>query len=137
MKKIAIVTGASSGIGKEFFLSLNNKKDRLEEIWVIARNAEKLQALALETTASLRVFPLDLSDVAAIPVLQKTLEEEKPQIEYLICASGFGRFNAVEDDDLSVLENMIDLNCQERSKNLRKDVALSFAIPLTENEWVT
>ena len=112
MKKIAIVTGASSGIGKEFFLSLKDRAPHLEEIWVIARNAEKLQALASDTTASLRVFPLDLSDVSAIPVLQKTLEEEKPQIEYLICASGFGRFNAVEDDDLSVLENMIDLNCR-------------------------
>ena len=44
-KKIAIVTGASSGIGKEFFLSLKDKKDEFDEIWVIARSEDKLEAL--------------------------------------------------------------------------------------------
>ena len=45
MKHIAIVTGASSGIGKEFFLSLNDRKEGLDEIWVIARSADKLEEL--------------------------------------------------------------------------------------------
>lgn len=112
MKRIAIVTGASSGIGKAFFLSLKTKAPALEEIWVIARSADKLQALTELTETPLRVFPLDLSDTNAIKTLQKELEKETPSIEYLICASGFGRFNAVEDDDLAVLENMIDLNCR-------------------------
>ena len=112
MKTIAIVTGASSGIGKKFFLSLNERKQALDEIWVIARNEDKLQALQTQTDVPVRVFALDLSLSSSTSVLEDALQAEKPQIEYLICASGFGRFNAVEDDPLSTLENMIDLNCK-------------------------
>ena len=112
MKKIAIVTGASSGIGKEFFLSLHNKASEFEEIWVIARNAEKLNALRETTKIPLRVFSLDLSAKEAVQTLEKTLEEENPQIAYLICASGFGRFCGVQDDERETLENMVDLNCR-------------------------
>ena len=112
MKKIAIVTGASSGIGKQFFLSLNERKDGLDEIWVIARSANKLEELRTQTDVPLRVFPLDLSAPTATSELEKAFQDENPSIQYLICASGFGRFNAVEDDSAAVLENMVDLNCR-------------------------
>ena len=112
MKKVAIVTGASSGIGKQFFLSLNERKDGLDEIWVIARSANKLEELRTLTDVPLRVFPLDLSTPTATGELEKAFKEENPSIQYLICASGFGRFNAVEDDSAAVLENMVDLNCR-------------------------
>lgn len=112
MKTIAIVTGASSGIGREFFLSLNAKKQELDEIWVIARNAEKLEELKTLTDISVRAFPLDLSLPASMQTLETALQEENPAIQYLICASGFGRFNAVQDDNREVLENMVDLNCR-------------------------
>lgn len=112
MKNIAIVTGASSGIGKEFFLSLKNRPEPIDEIWVVARNEEKLNALQAETQTPLRVFPLDLSQSQATDVLEKALEEENPAIQLLICASGFGRFCAIEDDDNKVLQNMVDLNCR-------------------------
>ena len=112
MKKIAIVTGASSGIGKEFFLSLNERKEGLDEIWVIARSANKLEELRTQTDIPLRVIPLDLSAATATEELEKAFTEEQPSIQYLICASGFGRFNAIEDDSAAVLENMVDLNCR-------------------------
>ena len=111
MKNIAIVTGASSGIGKEFFLSLNDKTS-LDEIWVVARSENKLQELSTLTKTPVRAFPLDLSQTSSMDALNAVLTAETPQIEYLICASGFGRFNAVEDDDAAVLENMVDLNCR-------------------------
>ena len=111
MKTIAIVTGASSGIGKEFFLSLKGKNP-VDEIWVIARGEDKLKALQAETETPVRVFPIDLSKLEAIPVIENALKEEETQIEYLICASGFGRFCAVEEDENSVLQNMVDLNCR-------------------------
>lgn len=112
MKNIAIVTGASSGIGKEFFLSLKERAEGVDEIWVIARNEEKLRALAELITVPLRVFALDLSLAEAVTDIEKALKEEQAEIKYLICASGFGRFCAVEEDDVSVLENMVDLNCR-------------------------
>lgn len=110
--RIAIVTGASSGIGKEFFLSLNSKKDELDEIWVIARNLERLEALKELSEIPLRCLALDLSDSASIKVISAELEKEKPYIKYMVCASGFGRFEAIEDSELEVLENMVDLNCR-------------------------
>lgn len=112
MKNIAIVTGASSGIGKEFFLSLKEKTTGLDEIWVIARSGDKLEALRKETDTPLKVFALDLSSPDSTSAVQKALEEEKPAVQYLICASGFGRFNAIADDSADVLENMVDLNCR-------------------------
>ena len=112
MKEIAIVTGASSGIGKEFFLTLIEKEPSLQEVWVVARSEAKLKALAELSPIPLRIFPLDLSKTESADVLQKALEEEQPNIRYLICASGFGRFSAVEEDERAVLENMIDLNCR-------------------------
>ena len=110
MKKIAIVTVASSGIGKEFFLSLNEKQNQIDEIWVVARSEDKLLSLQSLTPIPLRVFALDLSSPQAISVLEKALMDENPILQYLICASGFGRFCAVEEDDRAVLENMLDLN---------------------------
>lgn len=112
MKNIAIVTGASSGIGKEFFRSLNDRKEVLDEIWVIARNEEKLTALQSETDVPLKVFPLDLSAPDACSVFEKALQEETPSIRLMICASGFGRFCAIQDDSAEILQNMVDLNCR-------------------------
>ena len=110
MKNIAIVTGASSGIGKEYFRSLLDKN--LDEIWVIARNKAKLEELRSLTNVPLQIFPLDLSVSESAKTIELALQQADVSVSYLICASGFGRFCAVEDDDTSVLENMIDLNCK-------------------------
>ena len=111
-KTIAVVTGASSGIGREFFLALQDKAPHLQEIWVVARNEKKLQELCSLTSIPVRIFALDLSLSQSVTELENAFKSEQPQIAYLICASGFGRFCAVEEDDTATLENMIDLNCK-------------------------
>ncbi len=111
MKNIAIITGASSGIGEEYFKTLSTRES-FDEIWVVARNKEKLLTLQTYTDAKLRVFALDLSQKESTDEIARILNEEKPSIKYLICASGFGRFSAIEDDDPAVLQNMVDLNCR-------------------------
>lgn len=111
MKNIAIITGASSGIGKQYFQTLV-AKEKFDEVWVIARSKEKLEALQEDTDTPLRVFALDLSKTESTDEIARVLNEEKPSIKYLICASGFGRFCAIEEDDPAVLQNMVDLNCR-------------------------
>ena len=71
-----------------------------------------MEELRTQTDVPLRVIPLDLSSATATKELEQVLEAEKPSIQYMICASGFGRFNAIEDDSAEVLENMVDLNCR-------------------------
>lgn len=58
--KIAIVTGASSGMGREFVRQLGYFYKNLDEIWVIARRKERLEALAKESRVLLRIFAGDL-----------------------------------------------------------------------------
>ena len=59
-KNIAIVTGASSGLGKEFVKLLSAKKG-LDEIWIISRNEEKLKKIQKRYGEKIVVYPMDLS----------------------------------------------------------------------------
>ena len=77
--KIAVVTGASSGMGREFVLQLAERKEA-EEIWAIARNAERLEALKQEVELPVRCISLDVSDMQAIEEYSSLLETEKPEV---------------------------------------------------------
>ncbi len=109
--KIAIVTGASSGMGREFVIQLENYVT-VDEIWVIARRLDALEALRGLTKARLRPISLDLCEKESFDTLAKLLEAEKPDVKLLVNAAGFGKFGSwykisVEDD-----LKMIDLNCK-------------------------
>ena len=109
--KIAIVTGASSGMGREFVMQLE-KHVSVDEIWVIARRREALEALTGKTKATLRPIPLDLCEKESFETLAALLEAENPHVKLLVNAAGFGKFGAWHkvspEDDLK----MIDLNCK-------------------------
>ncbi len=106
---IAVVTGASSGMGKEFVLRLI-KDQRLDEIWVIARRLERLEAMSREVSAKIRPIALDLTKKESIEKYRKLLAKEKPNVLILVNASGVGRFGAFGDVDLDTYYSMIDLN---------------------------
>ena len=95
MKHIAIVTGASSGIGREFVRTIP-KHGTFDEVWVIARNQERLEELQWDVSIPLKVVAMDLSDPASFVRMQTLLEEQKSDVRLLINAAGFGRFQAVE-----------------------------------------
>lgn len=109
--KIAIVTGASSGIGKTFCQMLKNYFT-FDEIWVIARRLDRLEELKKELPFKVKTISMDLSIGQSFEQLKSLLEEEKPQVELLINCSGFGRFEKSTDTDLATNLNMIDLNCK-------------------------
>ena len=109
--KIAIITGASSGIGKTFCTHLDNYL-KFDEVWVIARREENLKKLASELPYKIRILPMDLTVQSSFDNLKTLLEEEKPEIELLINCSGFGRFEKSTETPLDVNLNMIDLNCK-------------------------
>lgn len=107
--KIAVVTGASSGIGREFVLALDKQQD-FDEIWVIARTREKLEALASETKSKIRAVPLDLQKRESIYEYEELLKENNPEIAVLVNASGFGFFGPFMERPLSEQLDIIDLN---------------------------
>lgn len=111
MKRICVITGASSGIGKEFFEEIIKDGDlSFDEIWVIARSEDKLRALSELTDIPVRVLPLDLTRRESYEAYRHALEEEKPRIGMLINCSGFGKFGATLDVPYGESLGMIDLN---------------------------
>ena len=108
---IAIVTGASSGMGREFVLQLKNYV-QVDEIWVIARRQEALESLKQEVSTPVRPIPLDLAEASAFTALEQMLQAEKPNIKLLVNAAGFGKFGAYHKVTLAEESAMIDLNCK-------------------------
>ena len=108
---IAIVTGASSGMGREFVLQLSNYV-QVDEIWVIARRTAALESLAEEVSVKIRPIALDLLDDSSFETFAALLEAEKPNVKLLVNAAGFGKFGAYHK--VSTVDDcrMIDLNCK-------------------------
>ena len=111
MKRICVITGASSGIGKEFFKEIvGDSRLSFDEIWVIARSEGKLKELSGLTEIPTRVIPLDLGKRESYDTFRALLEEERPRIGLLINCAGFGKFNSTLDVGYDETLGMIDLN---------------------------
>lgn len=110
--KIALVTGATSGMGKEFVREISAKLPWLDEIWAVARNQEMLDALKEEVpVAKIRGFALDITKKEDRRALKEELEAAKPAIRVYVAAAGAGVQKKVEETALEELENMTELNC--------------------------
>lgn len=110
--KTAVVTGASSGMGREFVRQIARNYPWLEEIWVISRRAEELDKLRAEIQeVSVRSLPLDISKKEERNRLKRLLEKENPEILFLVNAAGMGiqrEFLQTSPDDIV---SMTELNC--------------------------
>lgn len=107
--KIAVITGASSGMGREFVYALD-KDERFDEIWVIARRAERLQDLASKVRAKIRPIALDLLDTESFSTYRALLEQEQPEVAVLVNAAGFGVFGPFLERPLEQQLDIINLN---------------------------
>jgi len=106
----AIVTGASSGIGKEFAKGL--VKRGINEIWLVARREDRLISLGEELGIKYKVIAADLCKSEGIDLLKNALKEEKPSVKYLVNAAGFGDFGAFDEMSEEDTARMIDLNAK-------------------------
>jgi short-subunit dehydrogenase len=110
--KIAIVTGASSGMGKEFVMQIADRFNGIDEIWAIARRQESMEAMAPLVPVRLRIFSIDLTKESSLMSLRDTLKKEKPEIKWLINAAGYGKIGSVGSVNLGDEMGMVDLNCR-------------------------
>ena len=109
--KIAIITGASSGMGKEFVKQFSQYVT-VDEVWVIARREQQLKDLQTICPVAVRPIPLDLCAQESFDTLSSLLEKEQPDVKLLVNASGFGKFGRFEKIPLADELRMIDLNCK-------------------------
>jgi len=109
--KIAVITGASAGMGREFAVQLDRLR-KYDEIWVIARRGDRLLTLTGALRAKVRPIPLDLTADGSIETYAALLKEHDPEVKTLVNAAGFGLFGNFADLPLDEQLNMVDLNCK-------------------------
>lgn len=110
--KIAVVTGASSGIGKEFAKQISARYGKLDEIWIIARRKELLEELQEELRNDVRIFAMDLTNSEDMKQFEEYLKTYNPEIKLLVNCAGYGKVGKFEELDIYEQIGMIDLNCK-------------------------
>ena len=114
--KVAIVTGASSGMGKEFSREIAHFYKHLDEVWIVARRAERLKVLAdrieKRTGTLVRVFDGDLAKDSVYEKMKEELLRRRPDLRILVNCAGFGKTGRVQEIDAGEQLGIIDVNCR-------------------------
>lgn len=109
---IAVITGASSGLGREYAKEIYNTRADLDEIWVVARREDRLKELQAELGSSIIPIAFDITDPKSIKEYVTLLKGKCATVKLLINNAGFGKLGNF--DTLSLEENtsMVRLNCE-------------------------
>lgn len=105
---IAIVTGASSGMGAEFCRRLDALN--LDSIWLIARRKDLLDDITASLKTPSCVILADLTDRAQLDSIRALIDDKKPEIGFLVNCAGFGKFGMTWELPKEQTRSMIDLN---------------------------
>ncbi len=108
--RIALISGASSGIGRALAAQLA-RREALDELWLISRHADALQALAASLPLPARCLPLDLCEEATWQKIRALLAQQMPQIHYLVLGAGVGYSGAFCDRSIEEAQRTVALNC--------------------------
>ena len=113
MTKIAIITGATGGIGKEFVKQISVRED-IDEIWAVGRNEDKLAALCSEYKKAVPV-QADLTD-GGVEVIQTGLNESKPDVRLLVNNAGIAYMGMFGDMNTQQIDKFVQINCSAPAK---------------------
>lgn len=109
--RCAIVTGASSGMGIEFVRRIKDIFPDTDELWLIARRRERLEALAENLDGvSVKCLGIDIVSPSGLSELQTMLREHSPEVGLLVNNAGCGYLGDFDESDLDDQLRMIDLN---------------------------
>ncbi|MDE6583217.1 MAG: SDR family NAD(P)-dependent oxidoreductase [Clostridia bacterium] len=111
MKKIAIITGASSGMGQRFCYEID--KLGMDEIWGVALKTDEVEKMKTELKTPFKFYSLDLTKDESFTILETELKKEKDlSVEWVVNASGYGKFGRYDDTTIEAQIGMVDLNCK-------------------------
>lgn len=110
-KRVAIITGASSGLGREFARQIDLLQ-QVDEIWLVARKRETLEVLAGILSTPAVPVAADLATKEGVATIGQRLDDLDPDVRYLVNAAGFGKFGDWKSIDQKAIDAMIDLNCR-------------------------
>ena len=109
--KTAIITGASAGLGTEFFRQAAEVFPEIECFWLIARRKERLEQMEADCKERQVVgLPLDLCDPASFTALEEQLAAAHPEVTLLINNAGCGYLGNLGEMDTATQTRMVDLN---------------------------
>lgn len=110
--KIAVVTGATSGMGMEFVKEIDRYYKQLDEIWVIGRRTKRMEGLQRKVSKPLRILSLDLLQSADLDKYHQLITKKQPKVVMLVNSAGFGKVGDYSEISLKEQLDMIDLNCK-------------------------
>ncbi|MEE3420327.1 MAG: SDR family NAD(P)-dependent oxidoreductase [Lachnospiraceae bacterium] len=110
--RIALITGASSGLGMKFAREIDAKEKKIDEIWLVARREDRLKETAEGISKKTRIFPLDLLKRESFDNLENALREADARVGILIVNAGFAKIGNYSKVTRRDSDNMIDLNCR-------------------------
>lgn len=109
---IAIITGASSGIGKEFVRQMDRAFDRIDEFWLVARRKDLLEEIGAQTRHATRIFAMDVTVNLQLERLENAVRKADAKIRILVNCAGYGVMGPFSDQDRKEETGMIRLNCE-------------------------
>lgn len=110
-RHIAVITGASSGLGKMYAGLVAGKYKDIDEIWLVARRLDRLQEVANNLSCKTRCLAVDLTKDEGLEKLRNALEQQNVRVGVLINCAGFGKIGDNEKISVNDQKGMIDLNC--------------------------
>ena len=110
MKRIAILTGATGGLGHAFVREL--LREDIDEIWAVARDQKKLAALCNAFGTKVLPVQCDLGDANKVKELAALLEQRQPDVRFLINNAGMARMGRIETFSDKEISDTIDINCK-------------------------
>lgn len=109
--KTAIITGASSGLGREIVRQIADVFPDIECYWLIARRIDRLEELAQDLPdKTVACLGLDLCDPMSFVAIQEKLTTERPEVALLINNAGCGFLGNLGEVETASQTRMIDLN---------------------------
>ncbi len=109
--KIAVITGASAGLGEKLLTSSIDAFPQIEEYWLISRSKDKLEQLSsFFPEKKFKILPLDLSDTHSFSVLSDELKTAAAEVFLLVNNAGCGFLNNIGDGPLDEQLAMVELN---------------------------